>query len=446
MRRIESLPLRVAFGLAAFAILTLTAQRPTFAAVETTLWNFGGAGDGWGPRGGTLLRDSSGNLYGTTALGGVHDGPSKLGDGTVFKLTPPSTAGGPWTEAVLWSFGHGSDGIEPLSNVIMDASGNLYGTTLIGGAEPSGLPGGGTVFELMPPSASGASWTESVLCTFSGGPVGRYPEGGLVMDPKGNLYGTTFKGGLYNSAPNSGTVFRLAPPSNSGGTWTESVLWSFGNGIDGSAPEAGLLMDRKGNFYGTTTSGGAYGEGTVFELTRPTGGQKWTESVLWSFGSGIDGAFPTADLIMDRNGNLYSTTLYGGVYGGVYGGYRGGTVFELSPPTISGGNWTESVLWDFGNGTDGVNLEGNVVMDPHGHLYGTTYGGGAVGLIGGTAFELTPPTISGDNWSESILWSFGGGNTGTGPWAGLVFDPQGHLYGTTAMGAGTVFELSNLGG
>jgi len=154
---------------------------------------------------------------------------------------------------------------------------------------------------------------ESLLWSFGNGSDGQSPLAGLIMDNKGSLYGTTAGQGPFGGAPGpGGTVFKITPPSTAGGDWTESVLWSFGTGTDGSGPSASLIMDINGDLYGTTYRGGAYGAGTVFELTPTTGGS-WTETILWSFGNGSDGGSPYSSLIMDTNGNLYGTTRAGGL-------------------------------------------------------------------------------------------------------------------------------------
>jgi len=373
-------------------------------------------------------------------------------------LTTHSQAFGA-SESILWNFGKGNDGQYPYG-LIMDKNGDLYGTTLYGGRYtariPFGVLGKGTGFKLKHPSALGGKWTESILWNFGNGDDGSYPNPGLIMDKSGNLYGTTGSGGAY---PFGGTVFELKAPSASRNKWTESVLWNFGNGNDGNTLLAGLIMDTSGNLYGTTQNGGANGQaGTVFELNPPSiKGGDWTESILWSFGTGTDGINPQAGLVMDPSGNLYGTTLNGGVYG-PYTGF--GTAFELKPPTTNGGQWTDSVLWSFGNGTDGYALYSGLVIDNTGNLYGTTSCGGAYGgSVGGegTLFELTPPSIEEGSWAESILWNFGNGTDGGSPFAGLIMDNGGNLYGTTGSGitglgcgdgngggtndAGTAFEL-----
>ncbi|HXM23300.1 MAG TPA: choice-of-anchor tandem repeat GloVer-containing protein [Terriglobales bacterium] len=322
------------------------------------------AKDGHYPYAG-LVFDASGNLYGTTAFGG--SGPCTGGCGTVFELTPK--AGGGWTERVLHSF-NGKDGRYAEAALILDASGNLYGTTPVGGAH-----GYGTVFELT--QSAGGAWTAKVLHNFNGG-YGSY--GSLIFDTSGNLYGTTGGGGTYNY----GTVFKLTPNAN--GHWTETVLHSF-NGNDGLQPLAGLIL-KKGGLYGTTLSGGAYNGGTVFELTPKTGAG-WTEKVLYSFCSSFfhscpDGSGPQAALIFDATGNLFGTTASGGSTNCSEVGC--GTVFELTPS--AGGNWTEKVVYSFdATGTDGFIPVASLTIDTAGDLFGTTHDGG-VGY--GTVFEITP--------------------------------------------------------
>jgi uncharacterized repeat protein (TIGR03803 family) len=268
------------------------------------------------------------------------------------------------------------------------------------------------------------------FCSWTNCTDGRQPQAGLIFDAAGNLYGTTAFGGYYGLQTGYGTLFELTPAG--GGSWTEQVVHNFNHDFtDGDEPYAGLIVDAAGNLYGTTSGGGTIGYGTVFELT-PTGGGTWTE-VLHSFGDGTDGLYPWAGLIFDAAGNLYGTTSEGGTY-------DGGTVFELTP--AAGGGWTEKVLHSFGNGNDGAYPHyAGLIFDAAGNLYGTTSGGGTYG--GGTVFELTP--AGGGSWTETVLHSFGNGTDGAEPYAGLVFDAVGNLYGTTLGGGtynyGTVFEL-----
>ena len=399
---------------------------PTAGGVwtEKVLHSFGNGTDGVNPYAG-LIFDAAGNLYGTTYQGGTY------GSGSVFELIRGNA--GRWTEKVLHSFGNGADGAGSYASLIIDAAGNLYGTTFEGGAYIYY----GTVFELMP--VPGGGWTEMVLHSFSGADGG-YLEAGLIFGAGGNLYGTTEIGG----ANNAGTVFELTPTA--GGGWTENVLYSFhNNGTDGFAPIAGLVLDAAGNLYGTTALGGTYdcagfGCGTVFEL-MPEAGGSWTEEVLHSFNPADgDGGSPEASLIFDAAGNLYGTTFGGGAN-------RDGTVFELLGAGVVG--WTEEVLYSFlNNGMDGSNPYAGLIFDKNGNLYGTTYVGGTNG--DGTAFELTPAV--GGGWTEKVLHTFGNGTDGTNPWAGLIFDKNGNLYGTTHgggtyyIGYGTVFELTPAAG
>jgi uncharacterized repeat protein (TIGR03803 family) len=423
----KRLSIRLTAALAMFAA-TLLLVASTFAAAqlqEEVLHSFQNDGtDGIDPGPG-LISDGAGNLYGTTSVGGTHNW------GTVFELSP--AAGGGWTEKVLYSFASVPDGSWPMSALIFDAAGNLYGTTLSGGTN-----NGGTVFELSPDGGGG--WTEKVLHNFGiGGIDGDEPQAGLIFDAAGNLYGTTGRGGgtFY------GTVFELSP--DGGGGWTEQVLHSFGAGTDGAFPYAGLIFDAAGNLYGTTYEGGAFdtcaaeGCGTVFEL-MPAAGGNWTEKVLYSFDYNSGGGIaPSANLIFDGAGNLYGTTSSG------YYGDSNGTVFELSP--TAGGNWTEQVLHSFGSGTDGNNPVGSLIFDFAGNLYGTTAWGGTFSscLNGcGTVFELMP--AAGGNWTEQVLHNFADVPDGSWPHSALIFDTAGNLYGTTLLGGnsahGTVFEIA----
>ncbi len=334
-------------------------------------------------------------------------------------------------DTVLHSFNNnGADGIVPDGGVIFDAAGNLYGTTWAGGTYRVG-----TVYELTP--AAGGGWTEQVLHNFGNGTDGAFSAAGLIFDTAGNLYGTTAGGGTYSK----GTVFELTPTA--GGGWTEKVLYSFnGNGSDGFAPYSGLVFDAAGNLYGTAYYGGAYSSGTVFELTPQAGGT-WTEQVLHSFGNGTDASLPFAGLTFDTAGNLYGTTEVGGASGGCTA-YGCGTVFELTP--AAGGTWTEKVVYSFANnGTDGTVPKAGVIFDAAGNLYGTTTQGGTYNL--GALFELTP--AGGGTWTEQVLHSFGNGTDGANLYARLIFDTAGNLYGTTyqggSYGGGTVFRFNAQG-
>ena len=319
------------------------------------------------------------------------------------------------TETVLHSFANSPDGANPrYVTPVLDARGNLYGTTNYGGAY-----GFGTVFELAPLG------TEKILHSFDvNGTDGAYPESSVVLY-EGSVYGTTAEGGSDNI---DGTVFKLSPPPTFCRTivcpWVERILHSFGTSGDGSQPYAVLTVDTHGNLYGTTNVGGAYSQGTVFEVTS-----SGAETVLWNFGNGTDGANPLAGVVLDTQGNLYGTTANGGAYGE-------GTVFELMP------SWTETILHNFDNNDiDGTHPYAGLVMDAQGNLYGTTISGGGISGAAGTVFELTP-----SGGTETILHTFGGSGDGAFPWGGLVFDRSGNLYGTTfaggANGYGTVFKVT----
>jgi uncharacterized repeat protein (TIGR03803 family) len=285
---------------------------------------------------------------------------------------------------------------------------------------------------VMSVSGDGA-WSQvkfKTLHRFTGGKDGASPYTALIFDKLGNLYGTTASGG----ANHAGTVFSLTPTGTGG--WTESVLYSFTGGGDGANPYAGLISDSAGNLYGTTANGGSTnckGCGTVFKLALKAKGG-WTESVLYSFLGRLDGGYPFAALIFDGAGNLYGTTTGGGPGDCSVNNIKGcGVIFKLTPGTKGG--WTESVLYSFSGGNDGAFPYDALIFDAAGNLYGTTVAGGTGGL--GAVFSLTPNS---QGWTETVLR-----NINAEPQAGLIFDSAGNLYGTTVYGAkgyGTVFELS----
>lgn len=381
--------------------LIVAGAQMTQAQTETVLYRFAGSPDGSEPFFAKPVFDKSGNLYGTTAGGGAYWCGS-VTCGTVFMLTPSGA------ETILHNFGASvTDGYGPRSGLVIDTEGNLYGTTEEGGAHTCGAVTCGTVYKLTP---SGA---ETILYSFGASGDGFSPGGPLIVDSKGNFYGTTFFGGSCSNINGCGTVFKVTP----GGK--ETVLWSFGNGKDGANPNGGLVFDANGNLFGTTSYGGAYGQGTVFELTS-----SGDETVLFSFGNEKKGGTaPNGGLVVDANGNLYGTTWIGGAY-------RCGTVFELTP------SGQETILHSFvghrHGDRDGCAPEAGLAVDANGNLYGTTDGGGAYGR--GTVFELMPPA-----WEETILWSFEPRkkNDGLIPEGGLVFDGNGNLYGTTTVGGGS---------
>ncbi len=398
-------------------------------STENVLYSFaGGANDGLYPTA-ALVFGKSGHLYGTTSQGGNSTVCGIFGGscGVVFELTPVS---GGWKESVLYEFTGGADGGTPYDALVIDSKGNLYGTTSVGGS--SGM---GTVFELT--RGTGGTWTETVLHSFAGGSDGAYPHAGLVL--KGNsLYGTTLQGGTgaacgYFGNGSCGTVFKLTHSKTS---WMESVLYSFTGGGDGGYPYGGVVFDKHGNLYGTTFQNGSTGDGTVFELIHGKG--TWTESTLYTFTGSTDGKASYGGVIFDIEGNLYGTTSQAGASGG-------GTVFELTHG-ISG--WTLTTLHAFAGTPDGNYPEAGLVKRGH-NLYGTTYDGGtgsACGPFGGlpcgTVFKVNHTKNNG--WTESVLYSFMGGADGALPEDGLILDKSGNLYGTTLGGGttgGVVFEI-----
>jgi len=271
---------------------------------ETVLHRFLGLpNDGWLPAS-QLTFDSAGNIYGNTQYGGTGH-CSNLGCGLVFKLSP---SGGGWTETVIYNFQAGNDGYYPEGGLLLDAAGNLYGTSY------GGSGGKGIVYELSP---SNGGWALSILYSFNGS-EGNGPEGPLVADQAGNLYGITASGG----SANQGTVFRLTQP----GTWTYELLYSFPSYSIGGQPNGGLAIDGAGDLYGTTYGGGAYGDGIAFKVTHTNSG--WVQTTLHDFNSS-DGVTPNGSPVIDSSGNLYGTAALGGSTTGCYTGC--GTVWEISP-------------------------------------------------------------------------------------------------------------------
>ena len=409
---------------------------------KTVLYSFkGGLSDAFQPNS-SVTRDSAGNLYGTTLYGGPVD------VGVVYKVDPARN------ETVLYGFMNGADGGEPTGGLILDSDGNLYGTANLGGT------GSGVVYKVSP------TGKETVLHTFTGGADGAGPNGPLLRDSAGNLYGTTSNGGT--GANPRGVVYKLGPAGN------ETVLHNFAPDANGSQPAAGVIRDRVGNLYGTTESGGVSGYGVVFKLDKA--GQ---ETVLYNFTGGSDGGNPSSSLIVDSAGNLYGTTEYSGT-----AGY--GVVYEVNP------SGQEKVLYTFMGGTDGGNPVGGLIRNSAGTLVGATANGGAskqgavygldttghetvlcsfpspadggepsAAVMRDSAGNLFGTTLYGGksdagtvykvdaSGRETILYTFTGGADGANPFAGVITDGAGNLYGTTEFGgtwnAGTVYKLDSAG-
>ena len=392
-RRFPTFP----FALALLMALSSTVGAQTFNAV----YSFKGVSDGANPLAGLIF--SSGTLYGTANSGG------SSGLGVVYKIN--STTG---LQGVVYSFAGGADGANPEAGLLMKG-GILYGTTVGGG--PSGA---GTVFEVT------TAGKETVLYSFTGGADGGSPEATLISDSAGNLYGTTFSGGTSGK----GTVFKLVRPTVTGAKWTEQALYSFGAGTDGANPVASVTFDKAGNIYGTTSAGGLYSYGTVFQL-KPSG-STWTENILYEFQLMNDGGIPYGGVTFLNTSTLVGTATDGGE-GGANGG---GTVFELTQ--LSGGGWTFKVI----NSLAGWGISGTyrTILHSSGKIYATTHCDGAHNA--GTVYELTP---SGNSWNYKLLYQFTGGTDGLFSFSNLVFDNQGYLWGTTNGGGkngyGVVFKV-----
>jgi len=399
----------------AFIVTTMTipaAQAQTYQVLHS----FTGGAAGYSPSAGVVF-DRAGNLYGTAAYGGNYTsscnyGGTQTGCGVIYKM---SHHGSVWTFDVLSSF-DGANGYNPEQLITIAPDGILYGTTQWGGSGDchDSAPGCGTIFRLQPPAtfcpSVTCSWTVTNLHKFLGRPSdGAFPEiGSMAMDSAGNIYGTTWSGGLYQQ----GTVYELSPTPNG---WTMSVLYNF-SGPDGSYPEGGVALDNAGNLYGMTMEGGENDYGAAYQLTHTASG--WTEHVLHSFNSQTDGASPTGNPVIDSSGNVYGTTES-------YGSNGGGTVWQLSP---GNGGWTFSVLYSFTGGSLSGPF-GGLLLDNAGNLYGTTINDGAHEY--GSVFKLSP---SNGGWNYTDLYDFTGGSDGGLPYSSMSMDSAGNLFGVTVIG------------
>jgi len=416
-----------------FAVVVLVLAGCAFATTEKVVYSFLAPPDGDGPGAG-LVADSAGNLYGTTSGGGS----ASCSCGTVFELSPPTTSGGAWTERTLYSFQGGTaDGARPVGTLIFDKDGNLYGTTTQGGTNNPG-----TVFELSPPATAGGVWTETLLWIFNPNGVGGTTPASLAMDAEGDLFGTGYQGGanragvvwellkprvgfntawvekvLYsfgsvandavNPGPNiifrngviygtttggcCGTVFQLV---NHSGVWAETVLYRF-TGVEGAVPLGGVVLDAAGNLYGTLYGAGPdpCSCGAIYELSPPAvANDPWQETTLYTFTYHGDGGSPAGRLWRDSLGDLFGTATQGGIKTGV-GDQTYGTVFKLKAPAVAGGAWLLQPLHDFAGvpANDGSLPSGQLTL-VNGLLYGTTFigGNGFAAGGGGTVFSVVP--------------------------------------------------------
>jgi len=400
--------------LLAFALTLLTshsAQGQTFSVLH----NFTGGSDGAGPYAGLTL-DGAGNLYGTASTGGFSGGDCGTGCGVVYKLRPVHSA---WLFTPIYSFqGHANqDGEQPAARVVFGPDGALYGTTEYGGAGGACIDGCGTVYRLTPAATvcktALCPWTETILHSFGLSDGVSPGSGDVAFDASGNLYGTTIQGGGYMSdclEYGCGVAYEISP---SNGGWYTNVIYEFASGST-NTPFSGFIFDSWGNLYGTTSSGGEAGFGSVYELSLVDG--LWSQTVLYSFLNESDGAGPEAGLVADGSGNYYGATTFGGVNGG-------GTIFELSPV---GDGWSYSVLYSF---TGHRGTSATLTMSAAGNLYGTTESDGSNRL--GNIFQLTRTNGS---WTYTSLHDFTGGADGAYPASNVVLDSNGNLYGTAAGG------------
>ncbi len=409
------------------ALVSELARSNAAAVLETVLYRFGSPKDGYTPDGG-LAMDGAGAIYGSTLYGGnCHFRNGGCG-GTLFKLVP---SGNSYAEQFLYSFPYSkTDGISPNGPPLVEASGDLFGTTSAGGTT-----GNGTVYEFSP---SGSTYVEKVVYNFGGGTNGSMPNSSLVGDSNGVLYGVTQYGGSCNaSSSGCGTVFRLVP---SGSKYTEQTIYRFhGPPADGFLPIGKLLVDAGGNLYGTTYAGGSgscalegenLGCGTVFKLAPS--GSAYTESFVYSLTGGAAGFYPGAinggGVIADSSGALYGSIAFGGkgcVRGSINCGY--GVIFKL---TSNGSNINETVIHSFsGPHVDGQNPSGLYMDNTTGSIYATAVGGGSHGY--GSVFELSP---KGSTYAFQSLYSFKNSPDGNGGGDPIIEDKSGALFGTTGAG------------
>lgn len=405
-RQVFRAPVHLSLVVLTAALLTTMARA---AGPTKLIYSFAGGNDGEYTDT-ELVRDSAGNLYGSSVRGGLSGG------GTVFQVTPTGV------HNVLYNFTGGADGGEPYKGVTLDAHGNLYGTAVTGGG--GSCEGGcGVVFEL---TNSGGVWTQTVIHAFTGSD-GSGPGSPVAIDGQGNVYGTTPTGGAFGI----GVVYRLSP--NGTGGWNFHVIHTFTDGADGGGGSAGqLLIAGPGHLYGTCTVGGVNGFGTVYEMALVQG--KWQFRTLYAFKDSPDGGMPYGGVVFDKQGNLYGTTYYAGTN-------DNGTVYKL---THSNGTWIESVLYRFKGGTDGSQPISGLVADAAGNFYGTTSAGGSGSCDCGTIFKMTRSTTG--SWTEKVVYSFPGQPDGKNAYNGMVRDSAGNFFGATVHGGtsddGAIYEFT----
>jgi len=407
------LRLRKALVLAAVALTLVSTALGQ--SKERVIHTFHGGKDGIGPEASPIL-DAAGNLYGTTYSGGS-DGCVGNGCGVVYELSPRT--GGVWTEKVLHVFRfNGKDGVFPSARLTMDSVGNLYGTTVAGGSACGGF-GCGTVFRLSP--NGDGTWKLKTLHSFNGAD-GEEIFSGPILGSDGNIYGTAYAGGTHGQG--FGVVYQLS--LNKDGTWTETVLHDFTGGKDGGGPGQ-LISDQTVSLYGTTANGGAYGNGTVFELTQGNG--KWKEAALYNI-KRDQRNLVASSVILDNGGGFYGTLVSVTMQ-------TDGEIFQLKKVN---GRWKKTNIFTF-NFSDGSWPLPHLALDSTGNIFGSTEFGGSHDL--GVVYELSPTK---GGWKQRVLHEFVGGKDGNTPSDGVVLDSPGNVYGTTisggSSGLGVVFQIT----
>ncbi|MGB9473436.1 MAG: choice-of-anchor tandem repeat GloVer-containing protein [Candidatus Udaeobacter sp.] len=341
----------------------------------------------------------------------------------IFSMALSLTAATGTTTDVIFSFEE-DEGEYADTDLETDSAGNIYGTTVLGGDF-----GSGTVFQLSP---TPNGWVHAVLYSFTGGTDGGEPYKGVTLDRDGNLYGTAVTGGSGSCEGGCGVIYKL---TNIKGTWTQKVVHAFTGGDDGSGPGSRVTVDRAGNIYGMTPTGGANGLGTIYKI-GPLSSGALTFKVIHAFTGGADGSSGSAGRMILRDGHLYGAATTGGSNGS-------GVIFQLTPKALGG--WDFQTIYTFQGQPDGSFPYGALLFDDSGNIYGTTYYGGANGI--GAVYKLSPQAVG--EWTEEVIYSFQQGTDGNSPISNLVFDKNGNLYGTTSeggLGSGAIFKLAPTGG
>jgi uncharacterized repeat protein (TIGR03803 family) len=402
---------RLTAVLCLFAAVLILGVGASMASTTEVIYSFAGEEDGEYADSDVAI-DRAGNLYGSTVLGG------DVGGGTVWQL---ARSGNDWVHSVLYSFTGGADGGEPYKGVTVDADGNLYGTAVTGGS--GSCEGGcGVAYKL---TKAGNAWSYAVIHAFTGGEDGSGPGARVTVDRQGNVYGMAPTGGEFGL----GTIYQLHP--NASGSYSFRLIHAFTGGDDGATGSAGKMVLRNRHLYGAATAGGAFGEGTIFELTRDGSGG-WTFNTIYAFKGDPDAAFPYGGLLFDPTGNLYGTTYYDGAH-------EVGAVYQLSQG--SSGSWTEQVLYSFKPQPDVNSSISNLVADVDGNLYGT---GSEGGLGSGGIFKLARGQSG--NWVETVEHRFQGPPDGAFPYNGMTRGTDGSFYGATVHGGeddeGAVYKFT----